>query len=552
MNARGAALCDRALELLLLAAAFAAPLAAFSHAFDPALVKTLTVQCAAAGALALLAARALEAGRFELPEGRGAAAGLAAAWLAASAWLAGSPAAALAAAAGPALLLAALLGPASTGFAARLAGALAWAAAASSVAGAAPSLEPHALGVLCAAALPLALTRACEPGAWRPAAALSGAAAALCLWGVARSGSAPGHVALLAGGLVMLAGGLSWARTAELRWTSAAAGAAAAAAALLARWDAGFEAQWLSLTAPDEPGRWAALAAAVLAAAAALGRGRSALRAGEASVGALLLGHAAALSALAAAAAVSPSTDAAVPGLALWLLAGSALGLCAGAGARVRVGPLPLALWPRRAAYLPAAALLALALSAPARLFVSDLRYNRALAAAEARPQEALELLAGVWDGSPLAARSRLAEAALHRRRGPDGTEAALAAYRRAAALAPERAGIWRAVGRLEAESERWEAARAALAEAARLDARDAESWRLLVEASARLGLKDEALAAARGLVRAAPYELSSWSVLAERCRESKLYAESRRAEKAGRRLSEVQLARARGRRRDS
>jgi tetratricopeptide (TPR) repeat protein len=488
---------DRALETVLLAVSLAAPLALFSNGYDAALVKLLLTQIAAALAAACWTGRAVEAGRFELPAGRSALAAAALLWLC---WEPG-PA--------PILFLAGLLGPVTAGFLRRLAGAAALSAGALLLAGllGKPLMpDPHAFGVFMAAAAALTLGTRREPGEAEAASYLRALIGALAAGACVASGSLAA-LAALAGAAALLApaGGrallLLAALPAALFFTPVS------------------EAQWLLLAPAPRPGALVSLAAAVLCAR----RGHWAFAASAA--------------ACAAAGLVSPY-DAGALG---WIAAGAGAARAA-SDSLVRVVPLPYSPLARRYAYLPLAALLAAALWIPARLFVSDARYNEALARAGSDPEGALELLRGVWSGSPLAARAVLAEAGLHRRAGR--AEEALRAYARAADLSPGDARISRSIGILESEAGRWESAAGYLAAAVKRDGLDARSWSLLLEARRRLGDKAGALEAARGLVRSSPQEPASWYALAEAYQETKEYSRSRLARGRGARA--VSLAKRR------
>lgn len=460
---------ERTLEAVLLAAALVWPLALFANGYEPSLVKSLIAQLGAAAAAACWAGRSVEAGRLELPAGRGpwAAAGLA--------WLAWQPSPA------PLFFLAALLGPASGGFTRRLQGAAALTAAA---AAAAPQLLPdaHARAALLAAALPLCLSWERRPGEPAAPQLLCRAAAVLALAGLARTPSPLGVLALA--GAALLGRSLPLA-------------AAVPAVLVLAPVS---DAQWLMLDLAPRPQALVALAAAVVSRSAAAG-------------------------AVAAAALVSPH-DAGPLG---WLILGAAAA-APSSGVVVRVAPMPFSPAARRCAYLPLALLLAWSAIRPVRLFVSDARYNEALALADSDPGRALDLLAGVRPESPLYARAALTEAGLHRRAGR--LEAAIAAYRRA-----DDPRAHRAVGVLEAELGRWDRALAALKKA---PADDERAWRLRLEASERLKDRGEQLEAARALTRLAPRDPASWYALSEAYQENRLYAESRKARAVGARASQL------------
>ncbi|MBI4423898.1 MAG: tetratricopeptide repeat protein [Elusimicrobia bacterium] len=226
MNARAVELLDRALAALLLLGAAALPLAFDLHAYDPALLKSLTLQAAAILAAALWLARGFEAGRFELRAGSGGVFGLGCALLAwtflSRAWTPHPDAAffgwvrllcVLA------LFLAALAGPASTRLALSLAD---WTLAAAGLASlyalaqlagldplpwaGSPASRPFStlgqsqtLGAFAAAAVPLAAARAADPESGRLRRALAAGAGLLSALAVWAAGSLAGAAALVAG-----------------------------------------------------------------------------------------------------------------------------------------------------------------------------------------------------------------------------------------------------------------------------------------------------------------------------------------------------------------
>ncbi|MBI5200929.1 MAG: hypothetical protein HY925_05030, partial [Elusimicrobia bacterium] len=235
-NERAVEFLDRAQAALPLFCAVALPLGFYLKSYDPAMIKEVTLQTAAALAAALWLSRALEAGRFELPSRREWIASLALALLA---WTLLSlswnpyPAVSLMPALRQAsllvLFLAVVVGPASAGWAVALADwTLAGAFAASLYAlaqraGFDPAPwrggfgssafstlgGPAALGALAAACWPLALARAADPEAGPVRRGFSLFAGVLVLGAAWASSSATAMVALAAGAAAFAARALS-------------------------------------------------------------------------------------------------------------------------------------------------------------------------------------------------------------------------------------------------------------------------------------------------------------------------------------------------------
>ncbi|MCX5787285.1 MAG: hypothetical protein NTX64_02070 [Elusimicrobia bacterium] len=256
MNAPSVARLDRLQAALPWLCAAGLPLAFYLKAYDPALIKDITLQAAAWIALGVWLARALEAGRFELPARRVAIAAVGAAllvWTALSfAWNpypAVSLFPALRQIALLTLFLTSLVGPASTGWTLALAD---WSLAAVGVAAAYALLQrlgldplpwkdafgsaafgtldsPARLAALCAAAWPLAMGRACDPEAGLGRRVLAGATGLLAAKALWASGSIVGAGLLAVGSAAFAALALSSSRDVRVRKIALAQAAIAAA-----------------------------------------------------------------------------------------------------------------------------------------------------------------------------------------------------------------------------------------------------------------------------------------------------------------------------------
>lgn len=544
MNPAFLAGLDAAAKALLLALAFVLPAAAHLKAFDPFALKTSLLAAGGLAAAALWLARSLEAGRVEVPRPRAALA-LGAAVLLAWTVLRAGPAAgaegSLARAAGPALFLVVLLGPASAGFARSLAWTLLASGALVSLhavlarlgldpvpwgapAGAAGTPALVIAAALCAATLAWPL--ASDPESTAARRTFAKTLAALCLAGAAAALSnfdadaAAGSVTAKLGASGRLGGLLAAAP-----WTGLGAGDAPFA--LL--WGVPEASAALMPVPPSEPLAVAselglpaaALWTLLIGAALSLGLldARRRFAEGDARTGALAAAQAAALAVLLTAGVLTGATYAPAGAAWLWLLAASAAGLALERGAAtVRALPMPLPLAARRLLLAPALAAAAAAALLPAGRLAAQLRLNRGAAAEEAGDD------AGAlrWyqtaprEGLP-GMQARLRAAGLLLRR--EGREAALAA----------RAEVWAAAGTdplfgdqafLLAQAQRrayeFKAAAESYTLYAGLNPGDARTYKPLAHTLQSLGLPVEAALAAKTLVDLDPEDPEAWRFYAE------------------------------------
>ena len=561
MNARAAAFFEKAFEALLLAMAFLVPVALFLNTFDTGSIKDATLQAGGALALALALARAMEAGRFELPRGRGPFSALVLAWLgwAALSW---APAAAGAQAfdvsramIAAALGLAVFCGPASYSFGARLADALLASAAAAAFAalaqktGSALVGEPDTLGCFLALAFPLALTRALAPERSPMGLALCLAAGAASAAGVLAAGSPAGLLAFAVGALCLMGRLLATAADGRGRTAGLFSGLAAA----LVWWAAFFyggevlDGRILRWSVPEPVFGLGSALAATLAAGVAWTALRDLLRRARARQrreALLLTGLLSGWSALLRGGALSGSLLKPAVLFILWALGGAMAGLALEKGAsQVSVLPIALPSAGRRAFYVPLALAAGLMVYLQGRQFSADRQYNLAVFELGRSPEKAVAYLGRVWRWSPHALSARLLTAS-ELKRGGD-LRGALGAYEDAAALAPERGAISLEMGKVYAAFGEWEPAFASLKRASALAPLDADVHRALLEVAVKLRRKEDALAAAKGLLRSAPHDPANWYTLAERYAELKRYKEARLITRKAARVEAV--ARSRG-----
>lgn len=544
MNPAWVAGLETAAQALLLALAFLLPSAAHLKAFDPFALKAALLAAGGLAAVALWLARSLEAGRVEVPRPRAAAAAGAALLLAWTVLRPGDAAGAdgaLARAAGPALFLVVLLGPASAGFARSLAWTLLASGALVSLhavlarlgldpapwdapGGAAGS--PALAAAAAFAALPLAWPLASDPESRPARRGLAKALAVLCLAGGAAALSNHGPATLGAGASVRLAAGENLGGLlAQSPWLGLGAGDAPFAML----WGEPAAAASLMPVPPSEPLATAVelgLPAAllwVLLVGAALSLGmldaRRRLASGDLRTGSLAGGQAAALGVLALAGLATGVTYAPAGAAWLWLLAGSAAGLALEAGsATVRALPVPLPPPARRALLVPVLAAAVAAALLPALRLGAQLRLNRGVEAEEAGDEgRALRLYRSApREGLP-GLQARLRSAGLLLRR--EGRAAAVAA----------RAELWAASGIdplvgdqafLLAEAQRrdydWKAAEEGYLLYAGLNPTDPRTYKPLAAVLQTQGRPAEAIAAAKTLVALLPEDAEAWRFYAE------------------------------------
>lgn len=630
MNEKAVSFLDRALGGLLLVCSVALPLSFYLKSFDPVLVKDVFLQGGAILALALWVSRALEAGRFELAAGRGWVAGLG---LAALAWtllsLGWNPhaevslVAALRHACLLALFLTALAGPASAGWAVSLAdwtlagaglaaayGLIQWAGAdpapwQGAFGGAAFSTlgAPVVLGVLLAAAWPLAAARAADPestAGQRTAAVFVGL---LLLGAVCASGSGTALAALAAGSAAFALRALSASGDAGVRrlalGQSAFAAAAVAAApwalyserwtqarnVLGASWRASGEmlgmhpvrgwgagsfpatfpdfrppelARWLAdaaqLTHPgSEPLRLAAeLGVVGLGLFAAVGLlvlgpawrdAGSRLRSGDSRTGALAAGLWAACLSLLAAGAFSDALASPASGFVL-AMASAVLAVLAREEGSAKVHVLPVPAPPlARLALSRLAALGAVVLAlAPAALWTSDVTLNAAVSKAKAGDVDgAVEGLRRVWLRHPRGAAARFAAGRILARRNRDGdAAAALELYAAAEAADPGLPRVALSASEAQLKLADWKGAEASLERGLKKEPYAVEAWEKLIEVKWILGKKEDARLAALSLLRLDPNNPDRWRMLARTYRELKRPKVARVMERKAARVDEL------------
>lgn len=630
MNDRAVAFLDRALGGLLLVCALALPLSVYLKTFDPLLIKDVLLQGGAILAGALWLSRSLEAGRFELPASRGrifAVALAALAWTLASLGWNPYPEVSLVPALRDASLLVifliALAGPASAGWAVSLAdwtlagaglaagyGLLQWAGSdpapwRGAFGGAAFSTlgEPAVLGVLLAAAWPLAVARALDDESAPPSRYAAAAVGVLLLGAVRASESLAALGALAAGSAAFALRALSASGDRRVK-LAALAQAALAAAALAAapwsgqdeRWTSGrksLEASWRGAREmvafhpvrgwgagsfgavfpdfrPPELARWQAdagsrrhpkseplrLAAelgtlgvgllAVLAGLVLLPGWKDAgarLGRGDSRTGSVSAGLWAACAALGAAGLASDALASPAAGFALAAYAAALAALAREEGsAVVYVLPVPAPPLARLAlSRLAAFGAIVLALI-PAGLWTADTALNAATAkGVRGEIGPAVAELGRVWLKHPRGAEARYAAARLLSRRNQEGDAAAATLLLAAAESAdPGLPRVALAAAEVRFKLADWKGAESDFERGLRRDPSAAESWEKLVELKWILGKKDEARLAALSLLKLDPNDPKRWRLVARTYRELKLPAVARVMERKAARIDEL------------
>lgn len=533
MNPALVAGLETAGQALLLTLAFLLPTAAHLKAFDPFALKTALLAAGGLAAAALWLARSLEAGRVEVPRPRAALAAGAAlllTWTVLRAGHAAGAEGALARAAGPALFLVVLLGPASAGFARSLAWTMLFSAALVSLhavlarlgldpaawdapGGAAGSAALAAAASL--AALPLAWPLASDPESTPARRGLARGLAALCLAGAAAALS--NHDAVSASAAVsakLTAGGRLGALLATSPWTGLGAGEAPFAML----WGARGAATAMMPVPPSEPlatavdlglpaaALWTLLIGAGLSLGLLDARRRHAE--GDERTAVLAAAQAAALALLAAAGLFTGATYAPAGAAWVWLLAGSAAGLALERGASlVRALPVPLPPLARRLLLTPVLASALAALLLPASRLASQLRLNRGAAAQEAGDDaEALRLYRSLpREGLP-GLQARLRSAELHLRGdGRPAAEAARAELFAASGTDPLFGDQAFLLAEAQRRSQSWKEAEEAYTLYAALNPTDPRPYEPLAEVLQTLGRPQEAVKAAEALVALMP-----------------------------------------------
>ncbi|TBR26453.1 hypothetical protein EPO15_00075 [bacterium] len=544
MNPAFVAALETAGQALLLTLAFLLPTAAHLKAFDPFALKTALLAAGGLAAAALWLARSLEAGRVEVPRPRAALAAGAAlllAWTVLRAGHAAGAEGALARAAGPALFLVVLLGPASAGFARSLAWTMLSSAALVSLHAvlARLGLDPvpwdapggvAGSGMLAAAtalaALPLSWPLAADPESTPARRGLARGLAVLCLAGAAAALSNHDAASAAAAASAKLSAS---GRLGALLGTQPWLGLGAGEAPFALLWGARGAATALMPVPPSEPLAtaaelgvpaallWTLLVWGALSLAALDARRRFA--AGDARTGTLAAGQAAALAVLGAAGLFAGASYAPAGAAWLWLLAGSAAGLALEAGASVvRALPFPFPPAARRLLLAPVLAAAAAALILPAARLSAQLRLNRgAEAEEEGDVEDALRLYRSLpREGLPgLQARLRSAELLL-RGDGRPAAEAARAEVYAASGTDP----LFGDQAFLLAEAQRrcqsWKEAEEAYTLYAALNPADPRTYTPLADVLQTLGRPREAVEAAKTLVAVAPLDPEAWRFYAE------------------------------------
>lgn len=533
MNPALVAGLETAGQTLLLTLAFLLPTAAHLKAFDPFALKTALLAAGGLAAAALWLARSLEAGRVEVPRPRAALAAGAAlllSWTALRAGHAAGAEGALARAAGPALFLVVLLGPASAGFARSLAWTMVSSAALVSLhvvlarlgldpaawdapGGAAGSATLAAATAL--AALPLAWPLASDPESTPARRGLARGLAVLCLAGAAAALSnhdAPSASAAVSAKLT--SGGRLGAILATSPWTGLGAGEAPFAML----WGVRHAATALMPVPPSEPlatavdlglpaaALWTLLIGAGLSLGLLDARRRQAE--GDERTAVLAAAQAAALALLAAAGLFTGATYAPAGAAWVWLLAGSAAGLALERGASmVRALPVPLPPIARRLLIAPVLASALAALVLPATRLASQLRLNRGAAAEEAGDEAGAlrHYRALPREGLPgLQARLRSAEILL-RGEGRPAAEAARAEVFAASETDPLFGDQAFLLAEAQRRSQSWKEAEEAYTLYAALNPADPRPYEPLAEVLQTLGRPQEAVKAAEALVALMP-----------------------------------------------
>jgi tetratricopeptide (TPR) repeat protein len=580
MNFRFVSFWEDAGRAVLGAAMFLLPVAFYLEAFDPALVKDLTLTTAAVLAAAFWLARQIETGRVEFSVPRAAFAALTATALvwAVFSYAAGSPerASCLSAARSVSFLLlfgAVLLGPASTSFADLLSGGLAAAgafavfASLSSTLGAEHKAE---WAVLAAAAVPVSLARWADPEASTAKRAGAAVCALASLWAAVAYGRPDALAALAAGGFALAMTAVSIVKESRLRTAGMAAFAAAPAAlwaalsrpayadeALLAWAARGAEARaavetvwgtrpWSGtglgtvvsapagepFTTAAETGAFGLALWTVVAAAALWLSWREIKRRaghGEYRVAAVLSGQRSAFAALLAAGLLGGATRSAAGGAAFWLLAASLVALSTERGSsHVYVVPIPAPAALRRALLLPVGAAVALFLSWNAEQWNADQQLNRGVFEFNrGSGAAALEHFAGVRDGFREAPQARFLAAEVYRAAGED--ETAIAMYRRALELEPDHPLAGAREGVVLAKIGRYLEAEAALRSHIAKRPESAEAYEALIDVEQNLGRGDRAREAALQLVRIDPEQPRYWRLLGEQYHSLRRFTTARK-----------------------
>ncbi|MBI3298731.1 MAG: hypothetical protein HYZ75_11240 [Elusimicrobia bacterium] len=541
MNARLVAFFDSALEACLLVLAFVLPLAVELKAYDPYSLKAALLAAGSALAAGLWLARALEAGRVEVPAPRAGLAGLGALLLVWTVLRGGAGEAGAVRAAGPALFLIALLGPGSAGFARSLC----WAAlSAAALAGgyavtARLGLDPlpwqptagtlGSPGLLAAAllaAVPLAAPLLLDPEAPGYRRALAGFLGAVCVAGLAAAAAALDAAALAA---AMPAKAEAVRAAAAMLLQSPWSGIGAGELPIRLLWGRPEAAAALLPVPPSEPLATAAelgLPAAALWGVLILGSvslalldARRRLAAGDKRNASLAGAQGASLILLVGAGLLTGASYAPAPGVWLWLLAGSAAALALEEGASVvRALPLPLPPAPRRLLMLPLAAAVAVLTAGPLLRAADQLRLNRGAAEEEAgEGGRALELYRSIAPDSLSGLQARLrGTRILLEGEGTAAAEEARAFIAQAAAVDARFGDVLYLRAEADRRRKAWAEAAKGFELYAALNPADARTYKPLAELRQTLGDRQAAVDAAQALVRLSPESPEAWRFYAE------------------------------------
>jgi tetratricopeptide (TPR) repeat protein len=395
-----------------------------------------------------------------------------------------------------ALFLFVFVGPASVGFARKLSAAAAGAAALTSVyallqmfgidlvawesAGTPVTgtlTNPRALGVFCAAALPLALSLAADASENKLLKRMAGAAALLCA---------------LVAGLMLIDARPAAMPAFRFSLAPAAAGRAGDALALL-------------------------LSCAGMYLAVREARRRS--KDGDRRAAALLFGHAAACAVLLAGFFTLGLKENTALFALYWMLLGSAVGLAyERGGSIVAAVVIPASPALRRFLYLPAVLIAGLGLTVSLSAMSSDCLHNNAVSlAARGRGAQAVSKFDAVPLWHPQGLHARYLAANLVADDGAqDSLTNSLRRYAKLQSIAPHYRRIDFRQGAVLAKLHRPQSAEEKLLAAVSVFPRDPEAYRLLVEISTDLGKNDQAHEAALALVGIAPDNARHWHILAE------------------------------------
>jgi tetratricopeptide (TPR) repeat protein len=506
MNARAIAFWDNTRDAVLLVLAFALPLIFYFKTYDPELAKEATLLAGVSLLWFSVAARGIEAGRFEWPANRTAMTILSKSlvgWALISLLFLTQP---LLSAwtvamfiAGIALYMFVMVGPASAGFAAKLSWAISGASifavlyALAQYLGLDPLpwgelsthpsstlIHPATLGVFCASAFPLALSLALDKNY---STALKGLAAASAM------------ASALTAGLIFL-GSSTFAIT-------------------------GLSGLHISFT-PTAIGRvgtawtWLLILISLFFSIRDAARRR---KEGDSRVAALMFGQITGAIVLLFGFLLGRIEDSAGVFPLFWLLLGSTTGLAfERGGATAAAVAIPAGPIVRRFLYIPGCAIAGAGLFASLAVMTSDCNHNTAIhLAANNKNAEAIVKFDEVALWHPEGLHSRyLAANIIASEKSGTALESALARYKEIETFAPHYRRMDYRKGAALAKLHRRPEAEKSLLASVKVLPNDAETYRLLVEVSTDLGKTKQAHEAALALVRIAPEDAAGWHILAE------------------------------------